>query len=163
MAASVLCESSAASHSGAWIFQAALLSSQSAETHCTCARSPEAARANHQEHLWLQVYFPASALSERGSGGALSHIPADHPIENPFSSIPATFWFMIVTLMTVGYGDMVPTTVTGRLVAVASMILSMLVLALPMSVVGTNFAQVRPDLPIVAHWHCKAWIGLLLA
>lgn len=98
------------------------------------------------------MYFPASALSDRGSNGALSHIPVDQPIDNPFSSIPATFWFMIVTLMTVGYGDMVPTTVTGRLIAVASMILSMLVLALPMSVVGTNFAQVRKELHIVADW-----------
>lgn len=100
------------------------------------------------------MYFPSSALSDRGIDGALSHIPADQPVDKPFSSIPATFWFMIVTLMTVGYGDMVPTTVTGRLIAVVSMILSMLVLALPMSVVGTNFAQVRGD--------C-AWRRLLLS
>jgi voltage-gated potassium channel Kch len=67
---------------------------------------------------------------------------ANEPVYNTFSSIPATLWFMIVTLMTVGYGDMVPTTVVGQLVTGVAMVCSMLVLALPISVIGTNFTQV---------------------
>ena len=34
-----------------------------------------------------------------------------------FTSIPETFWFIIVTMTTVGYGDMTPTTVAGKLLA----------------------------------------------
>lgn len=44
-----------------------------------------------------------------------------------------------MTLMTVGYGDLYPITGAGRLVAVIAMLASILILALPISVIGTNF------------------------
>ena len=34
------------------------------------------------------------------------------PDESPFASIPLGFWWTIVSLMTVGYGDVVPVTVS---------------------------------------------------
>ena len=52
----------------------------------------------------------------------------------PFTSIPATFYWFLVTATTVGYGDIVPTTVAGRYVAICAMILSLLVIAFPVSV-----------------------------
>lgn len=61
---------------------------------------------------------------------------------SPFDSIPACFWWAIVTATTVGYGDMSPTTPAGKAVAGVSMAWSLCVLALPIGVIGNNFSQV---------------------
>lgn len=61
--------------------------------------------------------------------------------ETPFKSIPDSFWWTIVTLMTVGYGEEVPISGTGKLVACCAMLVSVLLLALPVSVIGTEFTQ----------------------
>jgi len=62
--------------------------------------------------------------------------------KSPFDSIPASFWWAIVTATTVGYGDHFPTTPAGKLVAAISMVWSLCVLALPIGVIGGNFSQV---------------------
>eukprot|EP00803_Ostreobium_quekettii_P007277 evm.model.scf_1979.3 EVM.evm.TU.scf_1979.3 scf_1979:16973-22042(-) len=65
----------------------------------------------------------------------------DTPRETPFRSIPDTFWWCMVTLMTVGYGDVVPVTMAGKAISGILMLISLLILALPISVIGTNFTQ----------------------
>ena len=62
-------------------------------------------------------------------------------VESPYKSIPASFWWCVVTLMTVGYGDNVPVTSAGKLVASLTMVCSVLLLALPISVIGTEFTR----------------------
>jgi len=61
---------------------------------------------------------------------------------SPFDSIPACFWWAIVTATTVGYGDMFPTTAAGKAIAGVSMAWSLCVLALPIGVIGNNFSTV---------------------
>lgn len=56
---------------------------------------------------------------------------------SPFLSIPSTFWFIIVTITQVGYGDQVPTTLGGYAVTVLIMHAGMFLLAMPITIIGS--------------------------
>lgn len=59
--------------------------------------------------------------------------------QTPFTSIPIAFYWAVTTSTTVGYGDLYPTTMSGRMVCIVSTFCAMIVLALPISVIGNNF------------------------
>eukprot|EP00658_Telonema_sp_P-2_P060261 TRINITY_DN49215_c0_g1_i2.p1 TRINITY_DN49215_c0_g1~~TRINITY_DN49215_c0_g1_i2.p1 ORF type:complete len:422 (+),score=105.62 TRINITY_DN49215_c0_g1_i2:199-1464(+) len=65
----------------------------------------------------------------------------DNGNRSRFDSIPATMWWCVVTVMTVGYGDLYPITVPGKLVAAGAMVCAIVIMALPISVVGSNFSR----------------------
>ena len=58
-----------------------------------------------------------------------------------FSSIPATMWWAVATLTTVGYGDMYPVTVAGRLCAGIIAVLGIGMFALPTGILGAGFVE----------------------
>eukprot|EP01126_Amoeba_proteus_P052645 TRINITY_DN6377_c0_g2_i1.p1 TRINITY_DN6377_c0_g2~~TRINITY_DN6377_c0_g2_i1.p1 ORF type:complete len:381 (-),score=56.83 TRINITY_DN6377_c0_g2_i1:662-1804(-) len=62
-----------------------------------------------------------------------------------FQSITETFWWNIVTLTTVGYGDVVPKTIPGKLIAGMAMIFGMILMAFPITVFSTNFHSIYND------------------
>lgn len=58
-----------------------------------------------------------------------------------FGTIPSAMWWAIATLTTVGYGDVVPITLFGRIVAGITMIVGLGLFALPVGIVATGFVQ----------------------
>jgi len=58
-----------------------------------------------------------------------------------FSSIPATMWWSVATLTTVGYGDIYPVTIMGRLFASIIAILGIGMFALPTGILGAGFVE----------------------
>lgn len=58
-----------------------------------------------------------------------------------FSSIPATMWWSVATLTTVGYGDMFPVTMLGKFCASIIAILGIGMFALPTGIIGAGFVE----------------------
>ena len=55
-----------------------------------------------------------------------------------FSSIPASLWWAVVTLTTIGYGDMFPVTLVGKIIAGISAILGIGMFALPGGIIASQ-------------------------
>jgi len=69
---------------------------------------------------------------------------------SPFQSIPSCFWWSIVTLVTVGYGEVYPVTPSGYIVGILTQMTGVIVLALPLSIIGANFHEEREKMNVDA-------------
>ncbi|CAG8475182.1 3132_t:CDS:2 [Gigaspora rosea] len=58
---------------------------------------------------------------------------------SPFQSVVHCFWWAVVTITTTGYGDVVPVTPIGKFIAGLTMSLGILAVALPTTIIGSNF------------------------
>jgi hypothetical protein len=70
--------------------------------------------------------------------GAIFYAELDQP-DSQFTSIPDAFWWAIVSMTTVGYGDFVPKGVLGKLLGGVTVLSGVLAIALPVPVIVANF------------------------
>ena len=83
----------------------------------------------------LEIYFFV-LFSVMVIAGTFIYLAESRVVGTPFVDIPAGMWWAIVTITTVGYGDMVPQTFLGRIVAGMTMITGLALFALLVSVMG---------------------------
>ena len=98
---------------------------------------PDLVHATFDVDQYLERCATASRFGQNPDGYGLC-CTANQTPEN-FPDIPSAFWWAIVTMTTVGYGDFVPMSIFGRLVGGCCMMCGILVIALPVAVVGAKF------------------------
>ena len=74
--------------------------------------------------------------------------------ESGFRSIPIGIYWAVVTITTVGYGDVAPVTPLGRCVASLVMLLGYSIIAVPTGIVGAKFQQMHRLQPTLVQRSC---------
>jgi len=93
--------------------------------------------------IFLFAFFSAVVLA-----GALMHAIEGTVPGTKFASIPDGMWWAMVTMTTVGYGDYVPATVGGKIVASFTMLAGLVFLALLVAVMGRTMQTVLFGSPL---------------
>lgn len=70
------------------------------------------------------------------------------PPHHSFSSIPASYWWAIISMTTVGYGDMVPRSIPGQIVALTSILSGILIMAFPATSIFHTFSRSYQELKL---------------
>jgi len=83
---------------------------------------------------------------------SIMHMVEHEAQPDRFGTIPDAMWWSIVTLTTVGYGDSVPITPLGKVVASLTALMGLVMLALPVGIIATSFAQVIHRRDFVVTW-----------
>ncbi|KAM4729669.1 voltage-gated potassium channel regulatory subunit KCNG3-like [Anableps anableps] len=65
-----------------------------------------------------------------------------------YASIPAACWWVIISMTTVGYGDMCPVTVAGRVLGGVCVVSGIVLLALPITFIYHSFVQCYHELKV---------------
>ncbi|CAB1423740.1 unnamed protein product [Pleuronectes platessa] len=89
----------------------------------------------------VTLFSPLVHLAE----SELAPFAATHP-QHRFSSIPASYWWAIISMTTVGYGDMVPRSIPGQVVALTSILSGILIMAFPATSIFHTFSRSYQEL-----------------
>jgi voltage-gated potassium channel len=85
----------------------------------------------------------------------------EHKVQpDVFGSVPKSMWWALATLTTVGYGDVVPVTVLGKMFGGLVMLFGLGMFALPIAIVSSGFAREIHRRDFVVSWGMVARVPL---
>jgi voltage-gated potassium channel len=90
----------------------------------------------------------------------LMYLAERHVQPGKLGTIPDAMWWAIVTLGTIGYGDVVPMTVLGKLIATVTIFLGLVMVALPIGILASAFADEVHRRDFVVTWGMVARVPL---
>ncbi len=90
----------------------------------------------------------------------LMHLVERDAQPDKFGTIPEAMWWAIVTLGTIGYGDLVPVTPLGRMIAGVTIVGALVMIALPVGIIATAFAEQIHRRDFVVTWSMVARVPL---
>jgi hypothetical protein len=90
----------------------------------------------------------------------LMHLAEGHVQPDKLGTIPEALWWAIVTLGTIGYGDVVPVTALGKLIATCTIFFGLIVIALPVGIIATAFADQIHRRNFIVTWGMIARVPL---
>jgi voltage-gated potassium channel len=91
---------------------------------------------------------------------SLMHVAEGEAQPERFGTIPGAMYWAVVTLTTVGYGDVVPVTGVGRVLAGLTAVTGILMLALPVGLLASAFAREIQRRDFVVTWGMVARVPL---
>lgn len=91
---------------------------------------------------------------------SLMHIIEGDVQPDKLGSIPEAMYWALITLGTVGYGDVVPVTPLGKLLASVTAIFGLAMFALPVGIIATAFAQAIQRREFVVTWSMVARVPI---
>lgn len=93
----------------------------------------------HKKEELLATFFVLTLLLVFAS--SLMYYAEHEAQPEEFSSIPAALWWGVVTLATVGYGDVYPITTLGKIIGGCVVMISIGIFALPAGIFASGFAE----------------------
>ena len=91
---------------------------------------------------------------------ALMHLAEAHAQPDKLGTIPDALWWAIVTIGTIGYGDVVPITALGKFVATGTIFAGLIMMALPIGIIATAFAEQIHRRDFIVTWGMIARVPL---
>ncbi len=90
----------------------------------------------------------------------LMYLAERHVQPDKLGTIPDAMWWAIVTLGTIGYGDVVPVTAVGKMIAGFTIFLGLIMVALPVGIIASAFADEVHRRDFVVTWAMVARVPL---
>jgi voltage-gated potassium channel len=91
---------------------------------------------------------------------ALMHLAEGKVQPDKLGTIPDALWWAIVTVGTIGYGDVVPVTALGKLIATGTIFLGLVLMALPIGIIATAFSEQIHRRDFIVTWGMIARVPL---
>lgn len=84
----------------------------------------------------------------------------ERTVNEHFVTVPDAMWWAVITLTTVGYGDVVPVTVWGKVLNSAVAVLGLCMFALPASILATGFSEEMRRRNFMSTWNLVAKVPM---